>query len=266
MFEIFTNSILYPKNIVQYHSKKGGFVFLYILMLIILMSIATFVFYISVKPEAVSSEVSGCSIVDSLLVCDGTNYDMNNSYELYDFNLYLLNETSEIADIDDLETFSMILKGAKLTVIVGDRQISEISFLTTYGIDTIEDAASVLTTSIVIAGVFLGILSNLVIIMFIILISTIPFLRFKKMISYKKIFKMVVFASTPMAFLLTIYNLLNFNDLIFFVLMFFAYRSVFSLQRELYVRTIIKAEYQNQQEEPKENSSEFDDEDERDKE
>ncbi len=271
MFEIFTNSILYPKNIIQYHNKKGGFVFLYILILIILMSIATFVFYISVKPEVVSSEVSGCQVVESVLVCDGTNYDLNQNYEIYDFNLYLLDETSEITDITDLETFSMVLKGSNLTVIVGDRQIREISFLTTYGINTIEDAASVLTTSIIIAGVVLGILSNLVIIMFIILISTIPFLRFKKMISYKKIFKMVVFASTPMAFLLTIYNLLNFNDLIFFVLMFFAYRSIFALQRELYVRTIIKAEYQNQGQEPDESNSSsneepFDDEDQTDKE
>jgi hypothetical protein len=207
------------------------------------MSISTFVFYISVKNETIDTNVTGCSIVDSSLLCEGSNYDLNNSYAIYDFNLYFLAETDNISDITNLETFSMILQGSVLTVVVGERQISEIDFLTTYGVDNITDAVKILTTSIIIAGVVLGILSNLLIIMFIILISTIPFLRFKKMISYKKIFKMVVFAATPMAFLLTIYNLLNFNDLIFFVLMFFAYRSVFSLQRELYVRTIIKSEY-----------------------
>jgi hypothetical protein len=49
--------------------------------------------------------------------------------------------------------------------------------------------------------------------------------------------KLVIFAISPFAVLMTFYNLINFDDLWFFILMLIAYRSVFMLQRELYYQT-----------------------------
>jgi hypothetical protein len=92
--------------------------------------------------------------------------------------------------------------------------------------------------SVIAAGITLGVLSNLFILLFIILISTIPFLRFKTHIKYGKIFKLLTFAASPMAFLFAIYNLLNFDVFIFFILMLFAYRTVFTLQKEMYFRVM----------------------------
>jgi hypothetical protein len=75
--------------------------------------------------------------------------------------------------------------------------------------------------------------------LFIVLISTMSFLRLKRYIPYKKIFRLVLFASTPMAVLLTFYNLLALPEWAFFLLMFVGYRSIFVLQRELYFQTMV---------------------------
>jgi hypothetical protein len=238
MFEVFTNSIVYPKNIVNYHNKKGGFVFLYTLALIILMSLATFVFYISNKPQEISELSSGCTIVDSSLVCSGETYDPNNKFELYDFTVYLLSEEDQLGDIINREILAIVLNGPDLTIFVGDRIIRLDNFMLNYQLDSLDEVIGVLEFSVISSGVFLGIISNTFILLFIIFVSTIPFMRFKKVISYRKIFKMLTFAATPMAFLFAIYNLVNFDMIIFFILMLVAYRSVLSLQRELQMRLI----------------------------
>jgi hypothetical protein len=248
MLEIFTNSILYPKTIVNYHNKKGGFIFLYLLVLITMMTISTFVFYISYKKPVIDYDNFTCAIAQGKILCD-ESHDVNDSLDIYDFDLYLLNENQSISDISSLSDFALVVQETSLSVVVANRQMSNINLLAGTNIDSLAEVVRVLEISVIIAGSFMGLLSNTLIIMFIILISTIPFIRFKKDISYKKIFKMVVFATTPMAFLFTIYNLVNFTDIIFFILMFVAYRSVFALQRELYFRTLMKTSYHGNQEE-----------------
>jgi len=241
MFEIFANSIVYPKNIVNYHSKKGGFVFLYILFLVVLMTLSTIVFFISHKPQIINETNTGCEIIGNNLICTGENYDVNNSFEMYDFDIHFISETDQISDITNRDVLSIVVQGSTLNVFVGERTINSIEFLTTYDINSLQEVVGILKYSVIFAGIFLGLLSNAFILIFIILISTIPFMRFKQFISYKKIFKMLAFAATPMAFLFAIYNLINFDMFIFFILMLFAYRSVFTLQREIQFRLINKS-------------------------
>ncbi len=238
MFEVFTNSIVFPKNLINYHNKKGGFVFLYILFLVVLMSLATIVFFISHKPQAITEENTGCTIVDNYLVCTGENYNINNRFDMYDFDIHFLSDTDDIANVTNRDVFTIILQGSLLTVFVGDNEVNSFNFLQTYDINSLEEVTSILKNSVITAGIFIGLISNTFIIVFIILISTIPFMRFRQLISYKKIFKMLTFAATPMAFLFAIYNLVNFDTIIFFILMLFAYRSVFVLQREIQFRVI----------------------------
>lgn len=238
MFEVFTNSIVFPKNLINYHNKKGGFVFLYILFLVTLMSLATIVFFISHKPQAINEENTGCTIVDNYLVCTGDAYDINNRFDMYDFDIHFLSDTDDIASVTNRDVFTIILQGSYLTVFVGESEVNSFNFLKTYDINSLEEVTSILKNSVITAGIFIGLISNTFIIVFIILISTIPFMRFRQLISYKKIFKMLTFAATPMAFLFAIYNLVNFDTIIFFILMLFAYRSVFVLQREIQIRVI----------------------------
>jgi hypothetical protein len=263
MFEVFTNSIVYPKNILNYHNKRGGFVFLYILILVFLMSISAFVYYLSTKPEEVNFANSGCEIVDNSLSCTGNNYSPNQSFKIYDFDLYLLSPSDSVASINDMGDYALILQGSKLMVSVGQQSINSLNFLSSYEISTMAEVTSVLSFSIAFAGIFMGLLSNAFIILFIVMISSIPFLRFKSLISYKKIFKMLVFAATPMAFLFSIYNLLEFDMLIFFILMFFAYRSVFTLQKEIHFRVLARgnvAQNQSEQDETVEDDEDKEDE------
>ena len=226
------------------------------------MFIFTFVFYISNKSIFPNEQDTGCEIVESALVCLSDNYDPKESFEIYDFEVYLLNEGMALSEAGNLSDFSIIIQGSELRVIIGGQSISSIAFLTLYDVDSIEMMFSSLSTSILAAGIIMGVLSNVLIILFIILISTIPFMRFKRLISYKKIFKMLTFAATPMAFLFAIYNLLNFDTIIFFILMMVAYRSVFTLQKELHFRVLNRETgyQQRQSEEDNQNSNEEDDE------
>ncbi len=202
------------------------------------MSLATIVFFISHKPQAINEENTGCTIVDNYLVCTGDAYDINNRFDMYDFDIHFLSDTDDIASVTNRDVFTIILQGSYLTVFVGESEVNSFNFLKTYDINSLEEVTSILKNSVITAGIFIGLISNTFIIVFIILISTIPFMRFRQLISYKKIFKMLTFAATPMAFLFAIYNLVNFDTIIFFILMLFAYRSVFVLQREIQIRVI----------------------------
>ncbi|MDY0138398.1 MAG: hypothetical protein RBR50_01750 [Candidatus Izemoplasmatales bacterium] len=247
MFEVFSNSIVYPQKIVNYHNKKGGFVFLYILLLVLLMSISVLVFYLSSKPDVITEANSGCSISEGTIVCTGDNYDMNNYYNVYGFPIYILSEEDDYLDVQDRQALAIVLQGQGMNFYVGTQKVSSMNMFNSYEFSNLEEGISVLTTSLIVVDVFIKVIYNALVLLFIILISTIPFIRFKKFISYKKIFKMLTFASTPMAFLFAIYNLLNFDMLIFFILMMVAYRSVFVLQRELHFRIIGHAQYYQQQ-------------------
>jgi len=242
MFEVFSNSIVNPKNIINYHNKKGGFVFLYILIMVLLMSISTFVFYL--QPSTINPSSTGCEIESNTLVCTGDNYDLNNEFKLYDFNVYFLAETTELSEIEEIGDMAIILQGSNLSITVFGETMNTMEILGTYEITSLEEIITILKVSIITVGIIGDILVNSFIIMFVILISTIPFIRFKKFISYKKIFKMLTFAAAPMAFLFSIYNLINFDTIIFFILMLFAYRSVFVLQKEVHIRVLSRtAEY-----------------------
>ncbi|MDY0023615.1 MAG: hypothetical protein RBR66_01670 [Candidatus Izemoplasmatales bacterium] len=258
MFEVFSNSIVNPKNIINYHNKKGGFVFLYILIMVLLMSISTFVFYI--QPSTINPLSTGCVIESNTLVCTGDNYDLNNEFKLYDFNVYFLAETTELSEIDEIGEMAIILQGSRLSIQVYGETINEIEILGVYDITSLEEIIMILKISIITVGIIGDILVNSLIIMFVILISTIPFIRFKKFISYKKIFKMLTFAAAPMAFLFSIYNLINFDTFIFFILMLFAYRSVFALQKEVHIRILSRTAENYKQEDNVINEEEINDE------
>jgi hypothetical protein len=75
--------------------------------------------------------------------------------------------------------------------------------------------------------------------MMIVLISTMSVLRLRQFIPYKKLFRMILFASTTIAVLITFYNLLPVPEWVMFLVLILGIRPHFILQRELTLQTMI---------------------------
>lgn len=239
MYNIIRESILSPKDLIKYHKKKGWFVFLYIIFLSVLLSISMFVFLIAFKNPTITNDSTGCTVVDGSFVCED-NDNLNQKLSVYGVPMFFLSDGQEVSDValDGLDT-AIIVKGENVYYRFGT------TTMTSFNIskhDSVSSFYKSVRTNIVVTLVIFTIVQNSIIMLFIILVSTLPFLRFRKEIRYKKIFKLVTFAATPIALLLLINNLLNLGTFIFFILMFLGYRSIFSLQKELFLRSAVRKE------------------------
>jgi len=238
MYNVLKDSLIAPKNLLKYRNKPKWFVFLYFLLLTAFVSIGTFVYYFKLpSPSLITSGETSCAYSGSQLVCSGADYDPSQEYLLYDYSTYFINADQPISALGTLPVQAMVFSGSSVTFYVNGSSVSSIDLtgiINDYAFDgvVIFLGKIILTMSLILA--FLG---NVVMLLFVAFISTLPFMRLKKFIPFKKIFKLVIFAISPFAVLMTFYNLINFDDLIFFVLMLVAYRSVFVLQKELFFQT-----------------------------
>ncbi|QWB99604.1 DUF1189 domain-containing protein [Mycoplasmatota bacterium] len=256
MYNIIRESIINPKGLIKYHSKKGWFVSLYILFLAVLLSVSMFVFLLAYDNPTVNNQTTACQVVDQSFVCD-ENDNLNTNFEIYGVPMYFLTESQDVRDVSVSELdVAIIVQGDQAYYRLGT---STMTALDISDYESVSDFYSGIKSTIVLSMVIFTIIQNVMIMLFIILVSTIPFLRFKKEIRYKKIFKMVTFASTPIAILLLINNMLNFGTLVFFILMFLGYRSIFSLQKELYVRSMARKQRFHQQNNDRHDSFHSDD-------
>lgn len=254
MYNVMKDSLFEPKKILKYRNKSGGFVFLYIVLLILIMSVDAFVFYGGYDQNSIINEsTTGCVIEESGLSC-ADDHDPLTAYNIYGFSVYLFDDETEVSDLQAAPGMMLVMKGETLTFYLDGSEMYHIAVDTQM---TLGGFFASVTTGMMIASIVVSVLSKAIILMFVILISTLPFLRLKRYIRYGKIFKLVVFASTPIAFLFTFYYLLNIPDLLFFILMFVAYRSIYVMQKELYYRTMMHL--QKQQQEENEDSDDEDD-------
>lgn len=237
MYNIFRESILTPKELIKYHTKKGWFVFLYMLILALLLSIDMFVLLIADNNVPFDNGVTACQVVDGAFVCTETPIEEQN-YAIYGTSFYFLSDNQEVRDVlvEDFE-IAVIVKDDFMYYRVGETTMTATD---ASGFTSVSDLYSTMKASLAMYMVIIAILQNLLVLTFIILISTLPFLRFRKEIRYGKIFKLVTFAATPIALLLLITNLLGLSDIFFFIVMFIGYRSVFALQKELYSRQMMR--------------------------
>lgn len=235
MYTVMKDSLIEPKKILNHRNKSLFFVFMYLLLLSLLMSLGTFVFYLGYKDNTViTSQDSGCEISSGALTCSGDNYDGSNEYNLYGVAIYILDSSDSLTSFSTLATEYMVIQGTTLSIFSGQK----LYFSGSIG-PILETSASFdvfihsFQTVLLVGFLIIGVLSNIVIILLFVLISTLPFLIFRKFIKYKKIFTLAAFASTPVAFVMTFYGLLNLSDIIFLVLLFISYRSLFILRKEL---------------------------------
>lgn len=239
MYNIIRESITAPKEIIKYHSKKGWFVFFYMLFFTILLSLDIIVLLIATNNPMVNEETTNCQVVDGSFECSERLIE-SQDYSAYGIPIYFLSDNQEITDITDND-YVIVVKDQSMTYRFGSTQFYQMDISS---FKSVSDLYDFIKTTVVVPLIIATILQNILIIIFIVLISTLPFLRFRKEIRYKKIFKMVTFAATPIFIVLSINNLLELDMIIFFVVMFLAYRSIFVLQKELYVRSMMRKQKQ----------------------
>ena len=87
MFNIFADSLFNPKGLVKYVNKKGIFVFFYLLIMAIFLSAGSLINFFSSNNSAITEETTGCRLVNQAVVCDGDNYDIENTFYMYGFNV-----------------------------------------------------------------------------------------------------------------------------------------------------------------------------------
>ncbi len=240
MYNIIRESITSPKSLIKYHSKKGWFVFLYMLIFTLLLSLDIFILLFASENPTVNNETTSCEIVSGSLICGETAIEDQN-FSAYGVPIYFLSESQELSDVTDND-YVIIVKDDMAFYRFGSTGLYALELST---FESVGELYSFMKTTILVPLIIATIIQNFLIIIFIVLISTLPFLRFRKEIRYRKTFKLVTFASTPIFIILTINNLMNFDMIIFFVLMFIGYRSIFVLQKELYIRSMMRQQRQH---------------------
>ncbi|MFA5741648.1 MAG: hypothetical protein WC874_02090 [Candidatus Izemoplasmatales bacterium] len=238
MYNLIKDSLLTPKYLLKYRNKSGLFVFFYLLVMALFVSIGGIVQYVGYQANAViTTETTGCSFTSGTLSCDGSNYDPDAKYAMFGYSIYFLESGADLITADPNR---IIFQGSMITIYLENSMLYHFSIANLGGTITDFDSFFVVMANTIRAfGIIATIIGNIITLILVSLLATIAFWRIKKFVPYKKIFKLVVFAITPFALLLTFYNLLNFDEIILMLLMFFSYRSVFVLNREMTKETFI---------------------------
>ena len=238
MYNILKDSLISPKNLLKYRNKKGLYTFFYLFLLTVFVSIGSFIYYFKLpSPALINPSTTSCEYLDEGLSCSSDTYSPSEEYLIYGFSTYFLNGNSTISDIGVMPNQSMVFSGQSLTFYQNNQAMTSVDLsplLPTYDFDGVIVFVGRILLVMFLVFSFVG---NMIMLLIVSLISTIPFFRLKQYIPYRKIFKLVLFAISPFAILMTFYNLIDFSQWIFFFLMLVAYRSVFQLQRELYFQT-----------------------------
>jgi len=242
MFNIVTDSILHPDRLVNYRNRSGWFVFLYLLILAIFVSAGSIVYSIKNRGEInLTSEATGCTLVNGSLVCEGSSHDNSVAFNAYDYSVYFFDEDGsvDLLDVDDADSL-IVFQGQSMSIYIGTSMIMQTpAFAGMSGDDAFDYFMRTFVNSFSVMIVVAAIITNTALLAVISLIAMIVFSRLIKYISFGKIYKLVVFASTPVALILVFNNLLSLPTILFIILMALAYRSIFLLQRELYIYTMI---------------------------
>lgn len=242
MYQIFVDSLLYPKNLLEHRNRGGWFTFFYLFLLTILVSTSTFVYVFGYSNNSeFTEEATSCSFVENKIACQST---VDQPFHLYGVSIYLLNETDSFPTTIDAE--ALIFQGSQMIFYTGGSSNFSLPIPQPFqgmGFDAFfASFVNGMKLSLIIQGLF----SNLTFLLFIGLISSLSFIRLKAFIPYKKMFKLIIFALTPVAVLLTFYNLLNLPDVLLLLLLFLGYRSIFVLQRTLFFQTGMYLQKQGQ--------------------
>lgn len=237
MHNIVTDSLIYPHNLLNYRQKRGFFVFVYLLILALFVSLDGIIHYAGYAGNStITSETTGCAFSGGSLSCDGEAYDPDQQFAYFGYSLYFVEGS---ATLTDPEANRIVVQDHFLAIVVDGTELYRLDLSFAISDLAFDEFFATLTNAIRWSGGFFLWISNLVILLAIALLTSISFIRLSRFVRYRIIFKLLVFALTPFALLMTLYNLLDFNTILFYVLMFVSYRSIFILQQVLTRETFL---------------------------
>jgi len=211
------------------------------------MSLGPIVTYIGSDNSLINYETSGCRLDNYQVVCDGDNYDPDNLFQMYGIRVYLLDQSIDFSGMSVSNQPSIVIQGDSITLYYGSTHLTSSAFFSQeMGLTSIEEGLSMFSDVILYANIFASFLNNLIVISLIIFVSTLMFIRYRKEISYGRIYKLTAMAATPIALLITFFNIVPFSDWVFFILGFFAYLPMFKLNREIFYQSMAR-KYQDEQ-------------------
>lgn len=235
MYRLFVDSLLNPKALLDYRNKSGWFTFGYTFILVVMMSISAVVFLAGFPwANPVTSEQTGCELVDQSLVCEAS--DGVRMQSMFGLSVYFFNADETVPTTIDSQ--SLVIQGDSIYFYNGGTPGYQVRF-TQMGAVAFDPLFSQLYSMIRISVFLFALFQNGVFFFMLVLISTMSVLRLRQFIPFKKLFRLVLFASTTIAVLITFYNLLPVPEWVIFLVLIIGIRPHFILQKELTTQTMI---------------------------
>jgi len=235
MYRVFVDSLLNPNALLDHRNKGGWFAFGYAMILIFLMSISTIV-YLAEFPWAnpVTEEATGCALVDQVVVCESSATPRVRS--MYGVSVYFFNADESVPST--IDTQAIVVQSGSIRVQNGTTNDVEVPF-SVLSATSFDAVFGQLYAGLRISVFLFGLFQSGFFFLLIVLISTMSVLRLRQFIPYKKLFRLVLFASTTIAVLITFYNLLPVPEWVMFLVLILGIRPHFILQRELTLQTML---------------------------
>ncbi|MFH0992740.1 MAG: hypothetical protein V1761_00155 [bacterium] len=236
MYRLIVDGIVNPRNLIKYRNKSGWYVLAFFLILSLFISIGTIVFLVGYQP-AVPFEASstGCAYESGSLVCTDPDIAYDEPFDFYGIKTFFLNADDEVSALDISIGSALVFQEHFIGFFDNGKSLMTL--------DLAEELANGLTLDIMmqtlqrwyaIVAILVSILFNVVVLAFFTAMASISVMRLRNYIRYGMAFKILAFAATPFAIVLTFHNLLHFNDIILMALMVLSFRSAFLVIRELF--------------------------------
>lgn len=202
------------------------------------MTTGTFVFYFGFSSNSeISSTTTGCSITEESLSCTSINHDPNQAFILYDFTFYFLDTSESIEDINMLESEIMVFQGTSISLYRnGNEYLTWSSKELLAASPDFDTMISAFSSGILIVSIFVAYILNLLLLLFWILISTVAFSQYRRFMKFGEIYKLVGFATTPVAAVIAFNSLIYMSSTVFFILFLGSYYSLYFLRRGLSIQ------------------------------
>lgn len=270
MYTRFYNSIISPRNLVEFRNDSLFRVFLYIFLFALLLStrsiidVVTFDGMDQASKEVIMADLNDvnetCQIVDSSLECTQKETTLMYSATLMSFYTDSFDNWNPSVYQD--ASYNFVIHGELIHLVVSGQDVYQIPLTDlptefqnfdlglyetnqTEFFSVIFDAIDdyMINTKLMWGGILIGIdfFTNMVMFMLFILISTWMLrVRFKQ-IKFKQLFTMTAYSSTLLYVILIINSLYNLSFFIVLLLLFVAIRQNSQLSMELYRRLTKKS-------------------------
>jgi len=236
MYKLIVDGIVNPRNLLKYRNKSGWYVLAFFTILALFISIGTIVFLVGYQPTVpFEAAATGCAYESGSLVCTDPDIAYDEPFDFYGIQAYFLNADDEVSSLDISTGSAIVFQEHFIGFFDQGKQLMTM--------DLAEELAAGLTLDVMmqtllrwyaIVAVLVSVLFNIILLAFFAAMASISIMRLRNYIRYGMAYKILAFATTPFAIVLTFHNLLHFNDIILMALMVVSFRSAFLVIRELF--------------------------------